>query len=140
MTNTVRVGQMPGQISEYAFEAGTTLEQALEVAGLSTSGYEVKVDGSKVTDLSQTVDGANLILLVRQIKGNAGTVRIGQMPGQISEYALEDDTTIAQALDVAGLSTSGYEVKVDGTKVTDFSQPVGSANLILLVRQIKGNK
>jgi hypothetical protein len=61
------------------------------------------------------------------------------MPGKIEEYALEGSTTIAQALEQAGLSATGFEVKVDSVRVTDFNQPIGNANLILLAKQVKGN-
>jgi hypothetical protein len=138
MSKTVRVGVMPGAINEYAVEGTESISQVLDLAGLNASGYDVKVDGSKVTDLNQTVGSANLILLAKQIKGNA-TVRIGVMPGAINEYAFESGTTFRQALETAGLNTSGYEVKADGSKVTDLDREIGSTSLILLAKLVKGN-
>ena len=70
---------------------------------------------------------------------NVKTVRIGQMPGRINEYAVNENMTITEALSIAGLDVNGYEVKVDGSKVTDMNALVGSANLILLAKQVKGN-
>jgi sulfur carrier protein ThiS len=152
---TVRIGQMPGKIEEYGFETGTTIAQALEIAGLSAQGYDVKVDGNKVTDLNDVTIGysTNLIVLAKQVKGNYNvghtptqstygtrTVRVGQMPGKIEEYAVEVGTPISALLELAGLSPSGFDVKVDGDKVTDFSQPVtASTNLVVLAKQVKGN-
>lgn len=137
--STVRVGVMPGKIEEYAVHVSSTITEVLATAQLDASGYDVKVDGTKVTNLDQQIGSASLVLLVKQVKGNSGTVRIGVMPGKIEEYAVSDSTTIAEALDMAGLDSSGYDVKVDGEKVTDLSRPVGSASLILLVKQVKGN-
>ncbi len=138
-TQIVRVGTMPGKINEFAVEAGTSIASILEIAGLSADGFEVKVDGTKVTDFNtQITEGTNLILLAKQVKGNA-TLRIGQMPGRINEYAIEDNVSIADALEIAQLSTDGFEVKVDGTKVTDYNAPIGTANLILLAKLVKGN-
>lgn len=140
MTKTIKVGMMPGTINEYAVEAGTTVREVLELAGLSASGYDVKIDGTKITDFEQTVDNANLVLLVKQVKGNAnGIVKVGMMPGTINEYAIEPGTSIQEVLELAGLSASGYDVKVDGEKVTDLSEDAYDANLILLVKQVKGN-
>jgi sulfur carrier protein ThiS len=71
MTKTVRVGIMPGKIEEYAVEEGMTISQVLELAGLSAEGYDVKVDGAKVNPAFATItSGTNLILLVKQLKGN----------------------------------------------------------------------
>ena len=136
--NTVKVGQLPGKIEEYTFEAGTTVAQALEIAGLSVEGFEIKVDGN-VADLSTTIEGANMILLAKKVKGNAGTVKIGQLPGKIEEYTFEAGTNVAQALEVAGLSADGFEIKVDGN-VADLNTPIDGASMVLLAKKVKGNK
>lgn len=135
--NTVKVGQLPGKIEEYTFEEGTTVAQALEIAGLSAEGFEVKVDGN-TAGTSDIVDGANMILLTKKVKGNAGSVKVGQLPGKIEEYVFEDGTTVAQALELAGLSADGFEIKVDGN-VAGMSDVVDGANMILLTKKVKGN-
>lgn len=142
MSKTVRVGQMPGKIEEFAVNVGDSIASVIALAGLSASGFDVKVDGNKVTDLEGTTvtSSTNLILLAKQVKGNADhTVRVGQMPGKIESYAIDTTQTIAQVLELAGLSASGFDVKVDGNKVTDLNQQIGSANLVLLAKQVKGN-
>lgn len=141
---TVRVGIMPGRINEFAVEVGQSIASVLELAGLSTQGYEVKVDGTKVTDLNATTVTAstNLILLAKVVKGNMSkTVRVGIMPGRINEYAVEVGQSIASVLQLAGLDAKGYEVKVDGTKVDnlDTATVTTSTNLVLLAKIVKGN-
>lgn len=139
---TVRIGMMPGRINEYAVEVGQSIKSVLELAQLDATGYDVKVDGEKVSDLESAVvtSSTNLILLAKQVKGNSTrTVRIGIMPGRINEYALDSETTFAEALQIAELDANGYEVKADGNKITDLNQPIGSTNLILLAKQVKGN-
>lgn len=138
MSNVIKVGVMPGQINEYAVEAGTTFRQAIETAGLDASGYEVKADGTKVDNLDAPVGSTNLVLLAKQVKGNA-TVKVGVMPGQINEYAIADTASFRDAIAQAGLDSAGYEVKADGTKVDNLDAPIGSTNLILLAKQVKGN-
>jgi sulfur carrier protein ThiS len=136
----VKIGVMPGRLNEFALPATTTIKEALAHAELDASGYEVKVDSVTVTNFDAPIGEANLILLAKQVKGNAGgVIKIGVMPGRLNEFALPPETTIAQALEHAELSASGFEVKVDSVTVTDFSQPIGSANLILLAKQVKGN-
>lgn len=136
---TVRVGQMPGRINEFALEPTTTVAEAIALAELDATGYEVKLDGNKVTDLNQPIGSTSLILLSKMVKGNTRTVRIGVMPGRINEYAIDPSTSVKEALEMAQLDTTGFEVKLDGNKVTDLNQSVGEANLILLAKQVKGN-
>jgi len=72
MEKTVRVGIMPGRITEYAVVEGQSIGEVLSMASLDPSGYDVKVDGVKVTDLDGTTITAttSLILLAKQVKGN----------------------------------------------------------------------
>lgn len=143
MEKTVRVGMMPGRITEYAVETGAKVSEVLELAGLSPAGYDVKVDGVKVEPSTSVVDDTTaLIMLVKQVKGNCEkTVRVGMMPGRITEYAIEIGTSIADLLKVAGLDATGYDVKVDGTKVNPSTANVSETTaLVMLVKQVKGNK
>lgn len=66
-------------------------------------------------------------------------VKVGVMPGRIQEYAVDEQSTIASVLETAGLDATGYEVKADGTKITDLNSPVNGYNLVLLTKQVKGN-
>lgn len=142
MTKIIRVGQMPGRIQEVAVMEGSTIAQAIEVAGLSVQGNtEVKVDGATINDLATPITSeTNLILLAEKVKGNA-VLRVGQMPGRIQEVAIADGATIAEAIEVAGLAIqSNTEVKVDGTTFDDVNVPLPQgANLILLAEKVKGN-
>ena len=71
MEKVIRVGMMPGRIEEYAIEVGTSIEDVLAMANLSAAGYDVKVDGVKVDNLSSPVtESTNLVLLAKQVKGN----------------------------------------------------------------------
>jgi len=72
MEKTLKVGAMPGRIEEFCVEIGTPITKVLEMADLNAAGYDVKIDGTKITDLSDTVVGGNtnLILLAKQVKGN----------------------------------------------------------------------
>jgi sulfur carrier protein ThiS len=142
---TVRVGQMPGQINEFAVEVGTSIRSLLETAGLNPTGFSVKVDGNEATNLDSAVvtSSTNLVILAKQVKGNGyREVRIGQMPGQINTYGVEVGSTVAQAIEIAGLNPSGFSIKVDGVEVTDLhtSYVRDNTSLILLAKQVKGNK
>jgi G3E family GTPase len=138
MTNLIKVGVMPGRIQEVAVEIGTPISTVLTLAGLDAAGYEIKVDGVVSSVDTLTTESTNLVLLTKQVKGN-GLVKVGVMPGRIQEVAVDSTSTIFDALQLADLSANGYEIKVDGvTKTAD--EQVGTAQLILLTKQVKGNK
>lgn len=144
---TVRVGQMPGRINEFLVEDTATIGDLIALAELDSAGYDVKVDGAAVTNLSQPVGSANLVVLAKQVKGNGfndvtKSVRVGQMPGRINEYIVSEGASIASVIALAELSSAGYDVKVDGVAVTDLegTKVTQSTNLIVLAKQVKGNK
>jgi sulfur carrier protein ThiS len=141
MSKIIRVGVMPGRINEVAVEVGTSVADVIELAGLNADGYDIKVDGIKVDPSFSVEETTELVLLVKQVKGNAdGIVRVGMMPGRINEHAVEVGTSIKDLLEQAGLDPQGYDVKVDGEKVDLNTATVkDETNLVLLVKQVKGN-
>lgn len=134
----VKIGTMPGRINEYALEDGAKVKEALEVAGLTSNGYQIKVNGNEATEDTQ-LSNDDLVLLVKQIKGNAElTVKVGTMPGRINEYAVNDGAKVSDVLQIAELSTSGYQIKINGNEATEDTL-LQDSDLVLLVKQIKGN-
>lgn len=143
MEKTVRIGMMPGRINEFVVEVGTKISDVLTLAELDAQGYDVKVDGEKVDpSTTKVTEGTSLVLLVRQVKGNAEkTVRVGVMPGRINEFAVETGITVAKVLALAELDATGYDVKIDGEKVDpSIAIVTDTTSLILLVKQVKGNR
>lgn len=69
-TITVKVGSIPGVLSDIALNAGATVRDALAAAGLNASGYDVRLNGTTITDLNTTLSNGALVLLAKQIKGN----------------------------------------------------------------------
>ena len=70
MSNLVKVGVLPGRITEVSVDSTTTVQDAIDFAELTVGDYEVKVDGVTVTDLSASAEGAGMILLAKKVKGN----------------------------------------------------------------------
>lgn len=135
----VKVGRMPGRIEEIAVEDNASVRDVLEIAGLDAEGYEIRVNGS-TKELGEEVQDGSVVLLTKMIKGNANMiVKIGKMPGRIEEIALEDGTTVQQALEIVGLDSEGYEIRVNGTTSTTSAE-LSDGNVVLLTKMIKGNR
>jgi putative ubiquitin-RnfH superfamily antitoxin RatB of RatAB toxin-antitoxin module len=145
MMNTqlvLKVGIVPGAVNEFVMELGSTVREALELAGLSTEGYDFRVDGDLVTNLDSVIpEGTSLLVGAKLIKGNASqlVVKVGVIPGSVNEFVMESGTTVAQAIELASLTSDGYDVRVDGELASVDSVIPSDAKLIILARQIKGN-
>lgn len=139
MTNqTIKVGVLPGAIVEYLVEEGTTVAQALEMAQLSSEGYDVRLDGDNVELETVIPTTAKVLVLVKKIKGNVSIIKIGVLPGAIVNYSYEEVMTVKEALDIAGLNPEGYDIRLDGNNVN--LDDMADGQVLILVKKIKGNK
>jgi len=66
---TVRVGRLPGKITEIALNGGRAVADALTAAELDPAGYEVRVNGSPA-DAGDELEDGDTVLLVKKIKSN----------------------------------------------------------------------
>ena len=72
MGMTVKVGKIPGQpIKELDIDqaGGCTVQKALEIAGIDSTGYEVRKN-NKIIDLNSMIEQGDVIIVVRKIQGN----------------------------------------------------------------------
>ncbi len=112
----VRIGRLPGRISEITLNGDRTVATALMTAGLDSSGYEIRVQGQPASTSTGLNEG-DIVLLVKKIKGNGGSaiegvtlVQVGRVPGSaLVEFAL-DEPTVYAALQAAGITLAADEV------------------------------
>ena len=68
-------------------------------------------------------------------------VQIGMFPGRIESYVIEEGTTVAAALELAGLEVGAeQEIKVDGAVVGLGDIVPSTARLLILTKRLKGAK
>lgn len=141
MLKIVKVGTVPGRIQEVSVETGTKVKAAIELAGLTSAGYEIKVNGRTASENDSITSTTEAILLVARVKGNAPIlVKVGTVPGRIQEVSVESGATVKEAIELAGLTAAGYEVKLNGRTVSETERVNSSTSVILLVAKVKGNK
>lgn len=134
--DVIKVGVMPGKLTELAINDGTTAEEAFELADIDVSGYEIRLDGTVIEE-NCIVNGGNLLVAMKKIKGNA-TLKVGVMPGKLTEIAILDGTNAKDAFALAEIDTSGYELRLDGV-VIDEDTDVSRGSLLVAMKKIKGN-
>jgi hypothetical protein len=66
------------------------------------------------------------------------TIKAGKFPGEIKEYVVENGTTVAELLNIAGI-TYGAEsqIKADGNSV-NVDAVVDDMNFVVVTKRIKG--
>lgn len=66
----VQVGKMPGEIKAYALEAGSTVADALSIAGIDmTTGWEIRVNNDKA-EMDTVLNNNAVVIVTKMIKGN----------------------------------------------------------------------
>ena len=66
------------------------------------------------------------------------TVKVAQLPGMFKEMALEDGSTIADALRIAELSSDGFAVSLNGNR-SELSAELEDGDTVTLAKSAKGN-
>ena len=134
----IKVGVMPGKLAEVVAGEGTTVKRFFELAEIDIEGYELRLDGEKVKE-SDEIHSGNLLVAMKKIKGNSSTLKVGVMPGKLTEIVLLPNTTAFEAFDIAEIDVTGYELRLDGEKI-DGDCVVNGGNLLVAMKKIKGNK
>lgn len=68
----LKIGKMPGRITEVCIEENTTVQEALNIAGYEvedTSECEIKLDGHAVSLSTAIPEGSGALILSKRIKG-----------------------------------------------------------------------
>ena len=134
----IKVGVMPGKLVEVVAEEGTKVRDIFTLAEIDIEGYELRLDGEKVKEYDEVQSG-NLLVAMKKIKGNSSTLKVGVMPGKLTEIVIQEETTTFEAFDIAELDVTGYELRLDGEKI-DGDCTVNGGNLLVAMKKIKGNK
>ena len=134
----IKVGVMPGKLVEVVAEEGTKVKEIFALAEINTEGYELRLDGEKVKEYDEVQSGS-LLVCMKKIKGNSSTLKVGVMPGKLTEIAIQPETTAFEAFDIAEIDVTGYELRLDGEKI-DGDCVVNGGNLLVAMKKIKGNK
>lgn len=133
---TLKVGQMPGKLVEVAIQEGMTAREIFNLAEVEISNHEVRLDGEKIS-LDTTINGGNLLVAMKMIKGNA-TLKVGQMPGRLTEIIVEEGLTAREAFGRVNVEIANHEIRLDGNKI-DLDTVVSGGNLLVAMKMIKGN-
>lgn len=137
---TIKVGYMPGTLSEVAFEGTKTVEEVLAIGSIANkTGYEAKIDGTPVSLDATVPASARVLVLTKKVKGNADLIiKVGYMPGTLKEMIFPSPQTVHAILKAAGLNPTGYEAKLDGA-VVSLDAEITSGRVLVLAKKVKGN-
>ena len=66
------------------------------------------------------------------------TVKAGTVPGMLQEYAVEDNATVGNILELADIDTNNRTIMLDGANTSTDQVPRNGAT-ITVTQKIKGN-
>ena len=69
MQGTIKVGMMPGKLTEISYEGGETVSELFDKADISVNNHDIRLDGAKAS-LEDRIYGGSLLVATKQIKGN----------------------------------------------------------------------
>jgi uncharacterized Zn ribbon protein len=137
----VKVGRVPGRITEVNVVDGeTTVNEALGLAELTVeSGFSVRLNGEPAEGDAVVSDGDS-VTVVKEVKGNSDSVKVGRVPGRITEINIVDgETTVEEALEIADMGVeSGFSVRLNGEPAED-SDVLEDGDSLTIVKEVKGN-
>lgn len=133
----IKVGIMPGRLVEVVAAKGSTARDLFETANVEVSNHEVRLDGVKI-DMDTQIQEGNLLVAMKMIKGNINTIKVGVMPGRLTEIAMTGELTAKELFELAEVEVSNHEIRLDGVKI-DINQTVETGNLLVAMKMIKGN-
>ena len=134
---TIKVGVMPGKLQEVAVNEGMSAREIFELADVTVSNHEVRLDG-EVINIDDNLDSGKLLVAMKQIKGNARTIKVGTMPGKLQEVEITGNETARELFERAGITISNHEIRLDGN-IVDIDSTVNNGSLLVSMKQIKGN-
>lgn len=69
MSKVIKVGMMPGKLTEVSYEGGETAKELFSLAGVSVDNHDIRLDGEKISLDDEIVNGS-LLVATKLIKGN----------------------------------------------------------------------
>jgi len=155
---TIRIAKLPGTAKDFTVQPGTTIADAINIAGYDAEGCEKRWNGTKV-DPSTIIERDGTILITKQVKGASDddyddddcdddyedeeepidyiTVRAGILPGILTSVYLNGDRTVKAALDAVPLDSTNFDIKVNGRTAT-LDTILTNKSTVLLIKRIKG--
>ena len=133
----IKVGMMPGRLVEVEVQEGLTANEIFEKANVEISNHEIRLDGEKIS-LDTVINNGGLLVAMKMIKGNARTIKVGLMPGRLTELSIEDGLTASEIFNRAGVEISNHEIRLDGEKIA-LDTIINNGSLLVAMKMIKGN-
>ena len=125
----VKVGVMPGKLEEVVVESGAKVKEIFALANIDIAGYETRLDGV-VVDADKPVFNGALLVAMKKIKGNADVIKVGVMPGKLTEIAINEDTDVSRGSLLVAMK------KIKGN-TWENTEPFTYSDLPLVVKETK---
>ena len=134
---TIKCGVMPGKLQVVEIQEGDNAKALFERAGIEVSNHEIRLDGSKI-DINDNITGGGLLVAMKQIKGNAGTIYIakGLTPSEVSTlFDIEEE--IPTMLSLNEVEINGNVVIIgNGTTIPYITVELDMFNSVYIPKEL----
>lgn len=130
--NLVKVVRLNQPAVEIFVEDDATVEDALEVAGIDSFSFEVRLNGALADETNPVSDGDVISLAEANL-----TVKVAKLGSRVVELTVASGTTVAQALAALQMSNEGFETRVNGMPAHDGTF-LRDNDIVTLIPKIKG--
>lgn len=69
MNKTIKIGVMPGRLTEISYEGNETARELFELANVEISNHDIRLDGNKI-NIDDVISNGALLVATKMIKGN----------------------------------------------------------------------
>ena len=135
---TVKVARLGNTVQEVALNEGASVQDALNAAGLTVDGEDVRVNSSNASLNDEVTDG-DIVTLVPKVKGGQKVVKVARLGSTVQEVAVDEDASVEDALEAADVIVENEDIRLDGRSAS-LGDAIGSASMITIVPKVKGGK
>jgi len=132
----IKIAKLGDRVQEFFVDNGSTVADALKLTGYEAIGFDLRVNGASAQPEVKLNDG-DIVTLVPAIKGGQHMVKVAKLGDRVQEFYLDEGSTIGKALEMAGYTTEGFDLRVNGASA-DPDDELDDGDIITLVPAIKG--
>lgn len=134
MSKTIKVAKLGSAVVELFLADDATIEQAIEAAGMSASGFQTRVNGRTPCG---SLNNGDMITLIPVVKGGSGEVivKVAKLGSAVTEVMLAEGASVEDALRAAGQESTGFQIRVNGR--SEYGA-LRSGDMVTLIPVVKG--
>jgi hypothetical protein len=141
-TIDVAIARIGGERKNYTLLPGSVVADLFSAASESWGNDEVRVTHAgqqeRISSDRHPLSNGDSVLIMTQPRGGQKVVKVGEVGGEVREFAIPDNGTVGDALEAAGLDADG-DLRLNSRQAYLDDQAPDGATVIVTRRIIGGD-